>query len=257
MWGRWIGAGFGWALGVGPITHILGALGGYGLGNVLDELREERGGRLLRGGIDWPWNKKSGDGVTTENDFILSSILLTAAVLKADGKTDPREMAFIRVFMADQFGAERAGDFSFILEAAIKSDYDPADVCKQVVDNTTYEIRLVMLQFLFGVANADFSISDAEAELIQKISDRLKIETEDYLSIKAMYKVEVDSAFRILEITPSASDAEIKAAYRNMTLKYHPDKVAHLGEAAQRAAHEKFQKLNEAYNQLKKQRGFS
>jgi DnaJ like chaperone protein len=67
---------------------------------------------------------------------------------------------------------------------------------------------------------------------------------------------DVNSAYKILEITPDASDDEVKKAYRRLAVQYHPDKVAHLGEDIKKAATEKFQKLNAAYEEVKKSRGF-
>jgi DnaJ like chaperone protein len=83
------------------------------------------------------------------------------------------------------------------------------------------------------------------------------IRQNDFNSIQAMFIKETGSAYRILEITNEATDEEVKKAYRKMALKYHPDKVTHLGEDVQNAAKEKFQQLNAAYNEIKQQRGFN
>ena len=61
----------------------------------------------------------------------------------------------------------------------------------------------------------------------------------------------------MLEISPSASDQEVKDAYRRMAMKNHPDKVATLGPEVQKAAEEKFRKIQEAYETIKKERGMS
>jgi DnaJ like chaperone protein len=58
-----------------------------------------------------------------------------------------------------------------------------------------------------------------------------------------------------LEIDSSATDDEVKKAYRKQAMKHHPDKVSHLGEEIRKAAEEKFQKLNEAYERIKSARG--
>jgi DnaJ like chaperone protein len=60
-----------------------------------------------------------------------------------------------------------------------------------------------------------------------------------------------------LEIDHGASDSEVKKAYRKMAVKYHPDKVSHLGEEFKKAANEKFLKVKEAYEKIKKERGLS
>lgn len=64
----------------------------------------------------------------------------------------------------------------------------------------------------------------------------------------------MDSAYKILEIEPSATDSEIKKAYRKMAVKYHPDKVAHLGKEIQKTAEEKFKAVSDAYSEIKKKR---
>jgi len=85
----------------------------------------------------------------------------------------------------------------------------------------------------------------------------LGVSAADFNSLKAMYFRDVNSDFLILEITSAASDDEVKKAYRRMAVKFHPDKVAALGEDVQKAANEKFQKVQSAYENIKKQRGFS
>ena len=80
------------------------------------------------------------------------------------------------------------------------------------------------------------------------------ISDKDFESIQAMFIPNTDSDYKILEIDRSASDEEVKKAYRRMAMKYHPDKVSHLGEDFQNAAKEKFQKVNQAYENIKKER---
>ena len=66
--------------------------------------------------------------------------------------------------------------------------------------------------------------------------------------------MEADSSYKILEIDPSATDDEVKKAYRRMAMKYHPDKVSHFGDDFRKKADEKFKKVNEAYKKIKKER---
>ena len=72
-----------------------------------------------------------------------------------------------------------------------------------------------------------------------------------------MFVKDGDAAYKILEIEKSTGDDEVKKAYRRMAMKYHPDKVHHLGPEYQKDAQEKFKKINEAYESVKKQRGIN
>jgi DnaJ like chaperone protein len=70
-----------------------------------------------------------------------------------------------------------------------------------------------------------------------------------------MYWRDVDSDYKILEVDVNATDDEVKKAFRRMAVKYHPDKVIDLGEAAQKNAKEKFQLVQDAYDNIRKKRG--
>ena len=109
---------------------------------------------------------------------------------------------------------------------------------------------------MFSIANADGLVTDPEVREINNISRFLGVQSLDFESIKAMFFKNPDSAYRILEIEKTASVSEIKKAYREMAKKYHPDKLQHMDEAYQKGAQEKFMKVQEAYEQLQKERGF-
>ena len=94
-----------------------------------------------------------------------------------------------------------------------------------------------------------------ELNLIKEIARGIGISRGDCESIKNMYVKETDSAYKILEVLPEASDEEVKKAYKKMAIKYHPDKVSYLGEKARKAAEEKFKNLSQAYEKIKTQRG--
>ena len=117
-----------------------------------------------------------------------------------------------------------------------------------------YSARLQLLHFLYGIAQADSQLSQAEKQLIAQISRQMGISDSDFESIQAMFIPNTGADYKILEIEPTATDEELKKAYRRMAMKYHPDKVSHLGEDFQKAANEKFQKVNLAYENIKKER---
>jgi DnaJ like chaperone protein len=112
------------------------------------------------------------------------------------------------------------------------------------------------MHYLWGIAQADGHIDTSEKNLLEQIAANLGIAPADAGSIKAMFVHSTDEAYKILEVDQNASNDKIKKAFRKMAVKYHPDKVSHLGDDYKKAAEEKIKKVNEAYEQIKKERGF-
>lgn len=237
--GKWIGSGLGWTFG-GPI----GALLGFAIGSAIDQSI----------GIEENSPKKRVYQ-TSPNDFGASLLVLVAAVMKADGKILKTELEYVKRFFYKQFGSERTKQHLLILRELLKKDIPVQEVCLQIKTYTMYPARLQLMHLLFGVASVDGEVHSSELDVIQQIASYLGIREADYISIKAMFFKEVGGSYKILEIKKDASDQEVKKAYRRMAIKYHPDKVAHLGEEYKISAEEKFRKVKEAYENIKKERG--
>jgi DnaJ like chaperone protein len=120
-----------------------------------------------------------------------------------------------------------------------------------------YSSKLQLVHFLIGVSKADGRVSDSEIKMVERIAYHMGISSSDMNSIMAMFKDNMNSAYQILEIEKNASDDDVKKAYKKMAVKYHPDKVAYLGDDVKNKAKEKFQKLQEAYEKIKTTRGMS
>jgi DnaJ like chaperone protein len=232
---KWIGGGLGFVMG-GPI----GGLFGFVVGSFFDNAT------VQPTSID--------NNVTTPGAFGMSLLVLIAAVMKADGKVVKSELDYVKQFFVRQFGRENAKEALVMLRDLLKQDIPVGDVCSQISRNMDYASRLQLMHLLFGVAGADGSFHSSEIKIIEMISTNLGISTSDYCSIRNMFIPETDSAYKILEIEPSATNEELKKAYRKIALKYHPDKVSHLGEDFRKTADEKFKKVNEAYEKIKKER---
>ena len=194
---------------------------------------------------------------TQSGDFIASLLILTAAVMKADQKVLKSELDYVKQFFIKQFGNDITDQKMLLLREILKQDIPVRDVCLQIKQNMEYSARLQLIHFLFGLAAVDGQLHPDEIAVVENIARYLNIQMNDISSIKAMFVKDTESAYNILEITQNATDEEIKKAYRKMAVKYHPDKVSNLGEDIQNAAKEKFQQLNAAYEQVKKQRGLS
>ena len=126
-----------------------------------------------------------------------------------------------------------------------------------IVLRTREEVRIQLVHYLFGLAKADGHVADAELRVIRHIASLLQVPASDFESVKSMFYRDANADYHILGIKPTATDEEVKKAYRQMAIRYHPDKVAQLGEEYMKGAKEKFQKVQDAYENIKKQRGLN
>jgi DnaJ like chaperone protein len=231
---KWIGGGLGWAFG-GPIGGILGFM----FGSMFDGMN----------------SSKYAYKPTQSGDFNISLLVLTAAVMKADGTVKRSELDYVKRFFSTQFGAQQTGQYVKMLGEVLKQDIKVREVSVQIGQYMDYSSKLLLLQYLFGIAMADGKHHPSEINLIQSIAGYMSVGQKDFESIKAMFIKETGSAYKILEVSPDATNDEIKKAYRELAKKYHPDKVNHLGEDVKKAAEQKFTTLNAAYEAIKEERG--
>ena len=185
----------------------------------------------------------------------MSLLVLSAAVMKADQKVVKSELEYVRNFFITQFGSDEGTRLISMLREILKQDINVQQVSVQVGQYTDYAVKLQLVHYLFGIAAADGYYHPDEVDMISSIATYMGIPGSEFLSIKAMFVKNVNWAYDVLEITTSAADDEVKKAYRDMAKKHHPDKVAHLGDDVKHAATVKFQEINSAYEQIKKQRG--
>lgn len=236
--GKWILGGLGFVLG-GPIGALVGVLlaSAFESNNAPDEVRSSK--------------------CATPGDIRVSILVLIACIIKADGKVLKSEINFIKPFLVKTFGEQGAKQALFLLKDLLQKDIDYVAVAQQIRQHINYSTRLELISLLFEVAKSDGEIAQQELVIIEQIAINMSVQTADYHSILALYQRHKDSnwAYTALEISPSATDEEVKKAYRRMAMKYHPDKVANAGEEIRKQATEKFRGINEAYEHIKKQRG--
>lgn len=238
---RLILTGLGWAFG-GPLGGIIG----YAIGALFSGNRP----RVIRSQVEDTF------GNTEEKrDFNVTLLVLSAAVMKADGNVKRSELDYVKRFFLQNFGQQRAESYIKMLREILEKEYNLYEVSQQVGRYMDYSSRLQLLHYLFGIANADGMVAQEELRVINTISDYMGITNSDFQSVKAMFIKETNNAYKILGIEPTATDEEVKRAYREMAKKNHPDLVSSLGEEVRQAAEKKFQEINGAYESIKKQRG--
>lgn len=260
---RWINAVIGWII----CKDFTGAILGY----------------LIGWGIDSLFTRTTVTSHKINTDTFTSSLLVfTAAVMKADGHLYKTELYYVKNYLLQNMGHDDAVNALEKLKELLDDGYDLNRTCQTVYRQANDSEKLLMLRFLFGLANSDGEITDSELRVIKYISDSIGIPSIHYESLKAMYVGSyssgyerqqqsyssssrnsygnssynsLDNDYKILGISSSATDDEVKKAYRKLAKEHHPDRVAHLGEDMRKAAEEKFTKLNQAYERIKAARG--
>ena len=188
------------------------------------------------------------------NSFLMSLLVLSAAVIKADGKTTSQELSTLRSFFARNFGPQAGNEAEEIVKNILSKDFNLYEVCTQVRSCMDYSQRLQLFHYLVSLGTCD-GLHQREIDILETIATYIGLSKNEVDSIFAQFRPSNDSNYRILEISPDATNDEVKKAYRKMAVKYHPDKVATLGEDVQTAAEEKFKAISQAYEAICKERG--
>ncbi|MHC1778893.1 MAG: TerB family tellurite resistance protein [Bacteroidales bacterium] len=242
---KWISGAIGWALG-GPIGGILG----YTIASFLEGDKTPNGDpgkNYYRPGSFSPAEER--------NSFLVSLLVLSSAVMKADKRIMKSELDFVKRFISDNFGPDAAVEATRYLKDLLEKEIDIKSVGAQIQRFMNSEARLQLLHYLTGIARADGAVSSAELKVLREISLAMSLSERESEAIFAMFDNGIESAYQILEIDKNATDDEVKKSYKRLAIKHHPDKVSHLGADVQKASEERFKSIAEAYEKIKKDRG--
>ena len=271
--GKWIGSALGWILSGG---NALGAIAGYCIGSLLSEATStaERdngfngNGNTFRNDYsDTQFNQRPFE--EDRNSFLFSMLVLSSYIIKADGKIMHSEMNCVRNFLRNNFGeqAVRQGE-DILLKLFEMQKQQGATTFKETIRKSCVEIsfhmnigqRLQLLDYLIIIAKVDGTVSPEEVYALKEVATYLGLSAQDVDSMLNMeassnQQIGLDEAYKILGISPNATNDEVKAAYRKMALKHHPDRVSSLGDDVREAAEKKFQEINNAKERIYKARG--
>lgn len=207
--------------------------------------------------------------------FMQKMIPLLAAMLKVDDHVSSTELSQVKRFFQKQFKPEKASSFSTALDEFIKNDLS----LKKHIASIKYSLpdaeKKQLIHTLVWIATIDRVLTKKEELLLKYITVQLGIRLRVYHQTLRLFEFQnekdyyeqsrrtqsaaassnislLKKAYKVLDIDASATDKEIKKAYRNLAKKYHPDRVFHQKEMAKT----KFQTITAAYDLIKNERGF-
>jgi DnaJ like chaperone protein len=239
--------------------NFFGAFIGFLIGSLIDNYANISGQIKAKGGsaedVFAYYKQRASAG---NNDFATMLIALSAAVMRADGKVIKAELDYVKSFFSQQFGPQFSVAHLQTLKHFVNGGEIPLEqICSDIKLRTQVEVRIQLMHYLFGIAKADGHVADVELQILRRIANLMDVPNADFESVKNMFYRDVNSDYTVLGIESNATEEEIKKAYRQMAIRYHPDKVAAMGDEYQKGAQEKFQKIQEAYENIKKQRGMN
>ena len=258
--GKWIGGILGWMTG-GP----LGALAGVAIGAMFDYGMDSvntpaSNSASSVSGVYGDRNGYEGQ----RNSFLFAMLVLVSYIIKADGRVMHSEMELVRRFLRSNFGDAAARQGEDILHRLFEEHKRSgnsafrntvADCCAQIAANMDYAQRLQLLNLLVLVAKVDGTVATEEVEAIRECAAWMRMASTDVDSMLNLGGDSLEAAYKVLGVPPTATDDEVRRAYRKLALQHHPDRVATLGEDIRKAAEKKFQEINEAKERIYKARG--
>jgi len=217
-------------------------------------------------------NRNQNINYAQRETFRKTYYALVAMLLNIDNRNVSAEIKYFKSYLKDEYGDLGLKEGNKYLNKYLKMRLDIVKICDGMKRRPHTE-KLQMIHQLFKMASVDKNITEKEEAFIHDVANKIGILAINYRKVKAMFvkveekkysynqsysksfsKIDQDknSAYSILGISKTATADEIKRAYHAMAFKYHPDRFYHLGETAGQEANEMFQKIQYAYQLIKK-----
>jgi DnaJ like chaperone protein len=251
---------------IGSIAGPFGTLFGGLIGHIFDRAAEDRRflGTASRARIsaeERAWEQGTDPVSQAQVNFLTCLIGLSISVADVDGKVKSSHIEAMKSFFRQNFSFPSVDQE--LIQRLVDEMYrnrekiDIQGLCAYYAAVSSMEGRVLLLRLLFQIARADAQgVSRTEEELIRRITLLLGLGEQIFRQVRAEFLRETGRAWKILGLSPDADVEEIKSAYRQLSLQNHPDKVANLGPEFVRVAEERFKAVQEAYEEVRRERGF-
>jgi DnaJ like chaperone protein len=178
-------------------------------------------------------------------------------VAHADGDVRREEVREIRRYFETTlgYGHESLQLVRVHLKAFLARPPDLDEAAQACGEQLPSDERRRLLDALFELALVDGALQRSEREALRRAARGLGIPEDDEQAIATLHLGDGDEHYAALGLTPEATDAEVKRAFRQLAAEYHPDKAAHQGRQAAEQASRRFQEVRDAYEEIRRLRG--
>jgi DnaJ like chaperone protein len=194
---KWIAGFLGWVT-WGPIGALLGFLAGSAIEDYIE------GARQLPGGASSSTHSYSQSQQHTDtrgytaaeqrNSFLVSLLVLSAAVIKADGRALQSELDYVKEFVRKNFGDAAVPQAIRMLEQFTRQDVNIYEIGPQIARYMNYSQRLQLFHYLVQIAMADGEFHKREKSVLEAIGNTISLSNTDINSVISMFSKEVSVA---------------------------------------------------------------
>ena len=201
----------------------------------------------------------------SHNRFVWLLVNILVKISQLDGHVSRDEVQTIQRFfqLNLRYNQTQMNWVKNLIKEATGSTETLESLLEEFRSTFAYEPRLILLELVYQIVYTKDPVPENELASARKIATFLEISEYDHRTIEAKFRYQsqrsanesYESAGRyyaLLRLDDGADMSSIKKAYRQLSMKYHPDKVSHLGDEFKVVAEEKMKDLNQAYEFFKK-----
>lgn len=237
----------------GPLGAIIGMTLGH---HLVDKKAEAEIGAGAGAGAGAPLKSEQAQAA-----YFVCIFSILGKLAKADGQVTQDELQVVDDFINGMKISEPEKQFAKqVFNEAKNSSYSIDDFASQFyqINSSQPPVLLSFLDVLFRVAAADKVLHPAEEEALTRIKNIFHISDKQFSDIKSVYFSDVDRYYKILNCSADSSNDEIKKSYKKLVRDFHPDTIISKGlpEEFTEFASSRFREIQEAYETVRKERGF-